>query len=174
MNTLADFLSRLESSETYGKFIARYPNAYLSACFFVLDFETSSNVYELDFYVPGEKKIATFSIPADKKGEEIKMRFAETLSKNSDERQEMPVKLENVSISLEELQKLVKKAMKEHNMMKGLNKIIAIVQNNQGRVTWQLNCITDGFSIIKLRIDDKGKNVVSFEQVSLFDFVRKS
>jgi len=173
MNTLADFLSRLESSKIYREFIAKHSDAYLSACFFVLDFATQCNVYELDFYTPGEKKIATFSIPAYNT-KEVEMKLSEMLSKNTKSDEEVPAKLETVLLSLEELQELVKKAMKKHNVMRGLNKIIVIVQNNKGRVIWQLNCITEGFSIIKLKIDDKNKNVVSFEQVSLFDFVRKS
>ena len=53
-----------------------------------------------------------------------------------------------------------------------IKKIIAVLQSQEGRKVWNLNCITGDLGIIKVHVDDKTSNILEFEKASLFDFVK--
>jgi len=80
---------------------------------------------------------------------------------------------EKINIDLDILKGLVEDEMKNQTVTKKLQKIIAVVQNTDDCLVWNLNCITTDMGIIKVHIDDKTHSILKFEQVSLFDVVKK-
>src|SRR3989344_4022693 len=56
------YIEKLYASESFKKFQAKYKDAFLVAGFFVLDFETDQNLHQIDYYIPGEKKVAAFTL----------------------------------------------------------------------------------------------------------------
>ena len=52
-------------------------------------------------------------------------------------------------------------------------KIIAVLQNLDGKLIWNLNCITTDMGVIKVHVDDQSHSVLKFEKINLFDVVKK-
>jgi hypothetical protein len=63
--------------------------------------------------------------------------------------------------------------MKNNTVTSKLQKIIAILQNLDGKLIWNLNCITNDMGIIKIHIDDESHSILKFEKVNLFEIVKK-
>ncbi|MEA3329123.1 MAG: hypothetical protein U9Q06_00075 [Nanoarchaeota archaeon] len=157
------YLDKLNQSIEFKDFTAKNPEAYFSAGFFVIDFQEKVNLHQLDYYLPKENKIATFML--DK---EIKLKTDETTSKIA------PKKIEtNINLDLDILKGIIEDEMKNHNITHKLQKIIAIIQNLDGKLIWNLNCITSDMGVLKVHIEDATHSVLKFEPVSLFDVVKK-
>ncbi|PIN94839.1 hypothetical protein COU53_02025, partial [Candidatus Pacearchaeota archaeon CG10_big_fil_rev_8_21_14_0_10_30_48] len=101
------YFDKLKSSKEYNNFISKNPNAYLSSGFFVLDFQTKKNMRQIDYYVPGNKKIQTFILDS----KEVISKESETLNKI------VPKKIDqNISLDLDVLKGLVEDEMKNHTI----------------------------------------------------------
>lgn len=160
---LKPYIEKLNSSKKFKDFIKKNPDAYFSAGFFVLDFETKKNIHQIDYYLPKEKKIVTFEID---KG--IEMKKSETAN------DQIPKKIfGGVETDLDILKGLVEDEMKNHTITHQLQKIIAILQNIDGKLEWSLNCITSDMGVIKVHVDDKTHSILKFDPINLFDVVRK-
>jgi len=158
------YINKLNKSKKFKEFIEKNPNAYFSAGFFVLDFQENKNVHQIDYYIPNQKKMATFELD---KG--IDMKISEITDKNI-----MPAKIEGkTKLDLDVLKGIVEDEMKNHTVTHKLQKIIVILQNLNGNLIWNLNCITSDMGVIKVHIDDETHSVLKFEEISLFDVVRK-
>jgi len=157
------YLDKLNASSEFKKFTSENPDAYFSAGFFVLDFQDKKNIHQIDYYLPNEKKIMTFTLD-----EEIVMKKQE-LSNES-----IPEKVEgDINLDLDILKGVVEDEMKNQNITHKLHKIIAIIHNVDGSKIWNLNCITSDMGVIKIHVDDKDKSVLKFEPINLFDAVKK-
>ena len=108
--------------------------------------------------------MATFAL--DKEIVEIK----ETESANKS----IPIAIEqNINLDLDILKGIVEDEMKNHSVTTKLHKIVAIIQNLDGKLIWNLNCITTDMGVLKIHIDDADHTVLKFEKVNLFDVVKK-
>ena len=158
------YFDKLKSSKEYNNFISKNPNAYLSSGFFVLDFQTKKNMHQIDYYVPGNKKIQTFILDS----KEVISKESETLNKI------VPKKIDqNISLDLDVLKGLVEDEMKNHTITTKLQKIIAIIQNVEGKLVWNLNCITTDMGIIKVHISDRDHSILKFDKINLYDVMKK-
>ena len=63
--------------------------------------------------------------------------------------------------------------MKNNIITTKLQKIIAVLQNIDNKLIWNLNCITTDMGIIKVHIEDESHSILKFEKINLFDIVRK-
>ena len=157
------YLKRVEDSEEFRKFKDEHGKAYLCAGFFVLDFEAGKHMHQIDFCIPAAKKIATFILD-----DGVKIKISEPIK--------MKKKLEKLDsetvTDIDALRGIVHDEMLNRTVTGDIKKIIAVLQNQDGRKIWNLNCITGDLGIIKVHIDDKTSSVLEFEKASLFDFIK--
>ena len=52
-------------------------------------------------------------------------------------------------------------------------KIIAVVQNVEGKKIWNLNCVLSGMEILKAHVEDSSKSVLKMEKISMMDLMKK-
>ncbi|MFH1307528.1 MAG: hypothetical protein ABIH72_01620 [archaeon] len=157
------YLNRAQESSEFKKFKGKHEKAYLCAGFFVLDFESGKNMHQIDFYIPTNKKIATFNLH-----EGIDFHVSKGVMKKK------PKVLDNnIKLDLEQLKGIVEDEMHNRTVTHEIKKIIAVIQNVDGKKTWVLNCITDGLGLIKVNIDDSDESVLKFEKANLMDFIKK-
>lgn len=157
------YLKRAEESKEYKKFKQEHGKAYLCAGFFVLDFETGKHTHQVDYFIPNSKKIATFVLD-----EGVDMKISEEMKmKTKLEKME-----EEVKIDLDALKGIVEDEMHNRTITQQVKKIIAVLQKQDGKYVWKLNCITDGMGIIKVHVNDDTSNILEFEKINLFDIMR--
>ncbi|OIO42854.1 hypothetical protein AUJ62_00685 [Candidatus Pacearchaeota archaeon CG1_02_32_21] len=158
------YIDKLNNSQEFKSFKAKNPQSYFSAGFFVLDFEENNNLHQIDYYNPDNKKMITFAM--DNKKIEIKESGASN--------QSMPMEISTkINLDLDILKGLVEDEMKNHMVTHKLHKIIAVLQNLDGKLVWNLNCITSDVGIVKMHISDEDHSVLKFESINLFDVVHK-
>ena len=158
------YIDKLSNSKEFKSFQAKSPNAYFAAGFFVLDFETKKNLHQIDYYDPKTKKMITFML--DGKGIEVKSSETANLKK--------PEKIDKeINLDLDVLKGIVQDEMKNQIVTTKIQKIIAILQTLEGKLIWNLNCITTDMGIIKVHVDDEFHSILKFEKINLFDVVKK-
>ncbi|MFA6022602.1 MAG: hypothetical protein WC781_00780 [Candidatus Pacearchaeota archaeon] len=157
------YIEKLNSSEEFKKFMDKNPKAYFAAGFFVLDFESKKNLHQIDYYDPKTKKMATFILDND-----VEVKIGETANTL------VPNKIEgDINLDLDVLKGLVQDEMKNQTITTKVQKIIAVVQNIDDKLIWNLNCLTTDMGIIKVHIDDESHSILKFEKINLFDIVKK-
>lgn len=161
---LSHYIKRVEESEEYKKFRQEHKKAYLSAGFFVLDYETEKHMHQIDFFIPTTKKIVTFKLG---KGVEMQLSEAFKLKKKPEE-----IKGDS-NLDLESLKGIVHDEMMNRTVTQEIKKIIAVLQQEEGKKVWRLNCITDSLGILKVIVDDEKGDIMEFEKINLFDIVKK-
>jgi len=157
------YIEKLNNSQTFKKFTTKHPDAFFSAGFFVLDFVEKKNLHQIDYYLPKEKKMATFALDGN-----VQMKKSETANKK------VPGKIhEDIKLDLDILKGVVTDEMKNRSITKKIQKIIAVLQKVDGKLIWNLNCITTDMGVIKVHLEDKSRSILKFEQINLFDVVKK-
>jgi hypothetical protein len=157
------YIEKLETSNQYKDFNQKYPDAFLVAGFFVLDFDTNQHVHQIDYYIPKEKKVAAFNLDGD-----VEVRILETMNDS------IPEKLNiQTNIDLDALKGIVEDEMKNRNMTESVKKIIAVIQNLQGKKIWVVNCLLSGMELLKTHIEDESKTILSMEKSSVMDYIKK-
>jgi hypothetical protein len=158
------FLDKLNQSKSFKDFSKKNPEAYFSAGFFVIDLLDKKNLHQLDYYLPKEDKIATFLLDGD-----VELKIGEKIKSDK-----APEKIQgDINLDLDVLKGIVEDEMKNKNITHKIHKIIAIIQNNEKKLIWNLNCITSDMGVIKVHIEDSTHSVLKFEPINLFDVVKK-
>lgn len=158
------YIEKLNTSKEFNDFKTKNPKSYFSAGFFVLDFESNNHLHQIDYFNPENKKMFTFMLD----GEKVQIKEGEPSSKN------FPNVIDKeINLDLDILKRLVEDEMKNHMVTHRLHKIIAILQNVDGKLIWNLNCITSDMGVVKMHISDENHSVLKFESVNLFDVVKK-
>lgn len=157
------YIEKLEESEEYKNFKIKYPDSFLAAGFFVLDLEGGANIHQIDFYVPNEKKIAAFSLDGD-----VEVKLLETLNEKIPEKLDM-----DTNIDLDALAGILSDEMKNRGMSESIRKIIAVIQNIDGKRIWNLNCVLSGMEVLKSHIEDESQTVLKIEKVSILEMMKK-
>jgi hypothetical protein len=157
------YVEKLGSSKEYAKFKDKHKDAFLVAGFFVLDFETEQNLYQIDYYIPSQKKVAAFTLD-----DKIAIQIMETMNDKIPEELDM-----QTNIDLDALKGILEDEMKNRNMTEEIKKIIAVLQNIDGRKVWILNCVLSGMEILKSHVEDESKTVLKMEKASVLDLIKK-
>ena len=161
---LNDLFDALESSNIYKKFKAENPESFLCAGFFILDIKENREEYNLD-YTNGTM-ITSFTIPED----------SEMITSKTDEVLDSSKPLNKVSLDVVlDLDNLIGKVEEEiikNYKQKKLEKIIAVLQNSDGKTIWNLTCMLEGLAIVSIKIDANTEEILVSEKRSLFDVVR--
>ena len=157
------YLKRVEDSEEFKKFIQKNKKAYLCAGFFILDFETGKNTYQIDYALPNGK-IATFMLD-----EGVKLKISEQAIKKK-----LPGLPAETKIDLEALKGIVEDEMKNKTVTEKIKKIIAVLHIIDGKPVWNLQCILEGLSMLNVHIDDLDKTILKFEKHSLLELLKQT
>jgi hypothetical protein len=160
------YLKRVEESPEFKKFREEHKKAYLCAGFFVLDFENKKDIHQIDFLIPGKKKIATFTLQ-----DGVQLKISEPMKKTKNKLEKLELK-EETKTDIDALKGIVHDEMMNRTVTGEIKKIIAVLQNKDDRKIWNLNCITGDMGILKVHIDDHSSSVLEFEKASLFDFMK--
>ena len=151
-------IEKLKSSEVFQDYKEKNPSAFFFAGFFSIDLNRVNNSYQLD-YSNASGEIMTFSLNS-----EIKAVPAEPLSKG------MPNAIKDeLNIDIDNMEEIAKQEAEKKGMK--LSKIIAILQNIEGKVIWSLTCM-HGMNILKLKIDSASGEILSSETLNLFDVAK--
>lgn len=157
------YIEKLNNSDVYKSFTKKYKDSFLVAGFFILDLEMGKNMHQIDYYVPSEKKIAAFSLDGG-----VNMQLLEGMNAK------VPEKLDiNTNIDLEAIPGILEDEMKNRSITEEIKKIIAIIQNIDGKKVWNLSCVLSGMEILRAHIEDESKTVLKMERSSMMDIVKK-
>ena len=161
-----ELYSRLEKSEIFENFQAVNSDAFLCAGFFILNFKNNTAQYALDFR--NDKQIFTFDFPTTSSGD-ITMKVDDLLP--------APKPLDKISldiqVDIEDLKEIVEKQLAINNIKNKLEEVIAVLQNLEGQVVWNLTIMCEGFVIINAIIHSETAGILKFEKKNLLDFVKK-
>lgn len=156
-------LGDISKTIEFGAFEKQHPHAFLTAGFFVLDKETGKNVLQLDYFLPHENKVAAFTL-----GEKTELRLLDLVNSS------IPEKLSsNAIIDTEELHGILHDEMRNRGMTEEIKKIVAVLQSIDGKLVWSLSCVLSGMEILKAKVEDSSKSVLSMQKSSILDFVKK-
>jgi len=159
---LSTLITKIENSPEFSKFKKDNPKSELCAGFFILDFKPAHETYSLDYKT--EDKIFSFSLGENG---EITQKEEEIIIGES--------KLEpinaRVETDIEDLKEICEEEFLNNKVGKKIEKIIAILQKKDEKTSWNLTCMTEGFSIILMNVDSITSEILKFEKKSLFDIV---
>ncbi len=166
--TFKEAFQKIKSSEVFKNFINENPNAELCAGFFVIDFFGNDNKKSLDYKIG--KRIFTFSI--DDFG---KVRMNE--DKLVEEKGVKFPKLENIdpniNIDLDEIKSIAGIKALDEGISSKFSKIIAVLQEHEGKSIWNLTCMLEGLIILHVLIDAINGDIIKFERKSMMDLIKK-
>jgi len=158
------YVQKLEGSKEYKIFRSKYPDSFMTAGFFILDYETGKNVHQVDFYVPTEKKVAAFTLD---QGVSLQLLDMVNVTKT-------PEKLDiNTNIDLDALGGILMDEMHNRGMSEQIRKIIAVIQTVNGKKIWSLNCVLSGMEILNSHVEDESRTVLRIDKTSLMDIMKK-
>ncbi len=157
------YIQKLHNSSEYKEFEQKYKNSFLIAGFFVIDFETGNNVHQIDYYVPSVKKVAAFTLDKN-----IQVQLLNTLDKR------VPKELDiQTRIDLEALKGIIQDEMKNRSITSEIKKMIAVIQNIEGKKIWNVNCVLSGLDILKVHVDDDSETILKMEKSSIMDYIQR-
>jgi hypothetical protein len=158
--------TRLEKSNEFKKFKSENPEAFLCAGFFIINLKGNIFEYSLDFR--NDKQIFTFKIPENEKSGIIMLQD-EILDKTK------PLEKINldVQIDIEDLREIIEKNLELNNIKNRLEEFIAVLQNLNNQIVWNLTVMLEGFTIINIIINSETGNIEKFEKKNLMDFIKK-
>jgi hypothetical protein len=159
---IGPYVEKLEKSHEYKEFHKKHKDAFMAAGFFVLDLETKKNLHQLDFYVPKEKKIAAFTLDSG-----IKVQLLETFNEKVPEKLNLEVKTD-----LDALYGILEDEMKNRGITEQVKKIVAVLQNIEGKTLWNLNCVLSGMEILRAHVDDDTQSVLKMEKFSMMELIK--
>jgi hypothetical protein len=157
------YVTKLTGSKEFKDFQKEHKDAFMAAGFFVIDFETGKNVHQLDYYIPSQNKIAAFTLD-----HKIIVQMLTLVN------EKMPGRLDSeVSTDLDTLKGILEDEMKNRGITEDIKKIIAILQNIDGKNIWNLNCVLSGMDILKAHVDDKSQTILKMDKSSIYDYIKK-
>jgi len=155
------YLKKVVTSEAYKNMKEEHPDSYLCTGFFVFDFETGKDIHQIDYALKG-KKVATFTLDHG-----VKMMVSELPMKKK-----LPEIKTEIKTDITALKGIVEDEMKNRIVTDNIKKIIALLQIIDGKVVWNLNCITSNLNVLQVHIDDEDQTVLKFVKYSIMDFVK--
>lgn len=157
------YYEKLVNMPEFQKFKKENPKAYLCSGFFMMDREDQKgNQFNLDFYLPEEKKIISFKLCG--KTEMVNV-------ENIDSR--VPEKLPlNFTFDLDKYEEMILKKMSE-DMIKGqVKKIIFSLQRLEKVDYLIITAFLSNMGILKIHLDIEKNKFTLFEKKSFLDMIK--
>ena len=157
------YVEKLNTSKEYKKFSEDHGDAFMIAGFFVLDFEMGKHMHQIDYYVPSKKKVAAFTLD-----DKVTIQMLDLIGDKVPEKMDI-----QTNIDLDALKGILEDEMKNRNMTEEIRKIIAVIQNLNGKKIWNLNCVLTGMELLNAHIEDESKTVLKMEKISMMELLKK-
>ena len=172
MITFQETYNTITNSKIFQKFKQEHPNAKLSAGFFILDFLSNDTKKSLDYLDENSDKVFTFNLNNNKTTiHQDKLINPEAT--NQPKLTPINPSPENLKIEVKELKGIIGLEKLEQGIQAKLHKIIAVLQNHENKLTWNLTCILEQLIIIHALVDAKTGNIIKFERKNMMDFIKK-
>src|SRR3989338_6149493 len=120
-------------------------------------------MHQIDFYVPSKKKIAAFTL--DNK---ISVQLLDMLNAKTPEKLDIKTK-----VDLDQIPGILEDEMKNRSITDEIKKVIAVVQNIDGKKIWSLSCVLSGMGILTAHLEDDSKTILKMEKKSLLDIMQR-
>lgn len=157
------YVDKLYASSEYKVFQKEHSGAYVAAGFFVIDLEAGKHIHQIDFYVPKEKKVAAFTLDHG-----ITMQMMSMVNSKIPEKLDLQTKIDLLA-----LRGILEDEMKNRNITEEIRKIIAVLQNIDGKKIWNVNCVLSGMGILRAHVEDETKSILKMEKASIMDYIKK-
>lgn len=186
MATFQQTYELIENSAVFKKLKQEHPNIELVAGFFILDFLSNDNKDSLDYKLPEgkeerkgegnkegkgtENKIYTFELDKNK---EVIMKQDKLIEQESNTQPKLTKISPNIKIDLNEIPSIAQKQAEENKITAKFHKIIAVLQNHESHLVWNLTCMLDQLIILHILINTETGEIIKFERKNMMDFIRK-
>lgn len=166
---LKELLKELKSSKSFQDFQSKNQDAYFTTAFLILNTTSpEENQIQLDFFLPVQNQIAAFTHPFNQQpqihSDIITVKNGQTTGKKIENMQKQSTK---INLDICDLENKTKQAIQENNSPINPTKIIAILSND----IWNLTCMDNALSIIRLKIKTQTQEVIEFNKGGLMDFM---
>lgn len=168
--TFKETYNIIENSKQFQEFKQEHPTAKLAAGFFILDFLSNDTKKSLDYISEGSEKVFTFDLADDGY---IKLKEDKLINPESTNQPQLTPIEPNPKIEVDELKGIVGTRKLEEGINASLHKIIAVLQNHEGKLTWNLTCMLDQLIIIHSLVDAESGEILKFERKNMMDFIKK-
>jgi hypothetical protein len=160
---------KITKSKEFIDFLSNFPSAKLCAGFFILDFMAAEDKYSLDYM--SIDRIFTFELTASEKVIFKEDKLAESLE--GKKTQGLTPISHDVKIDLEDLKGISGVRALDEGIHSKFNKIIAVLQNYDGNLVYNLTCMLDGLIILHIIVDAITGDILKFERKSMMDLIRR-
>jgi hypothetical protein len=164
---LQEIFSKLKKSVEWKNASKEHKNLFFCAAFLILNFKQNQFEYSLDYR--NDKKLLAFKMPADEKSSII-LTTDDLLESPKPLEQINESELPKIKIDIEEIKPTVQGAIADNKIQSTLEEAIAVLQDFNGKIIWNLTCICAGFVILNVHIDPFTGKILKFEKKNLLDF----
>ncbi|MFA7707559.1 MAG: hypothetical protein WCX73_01290 [Candidatus Pacearchaeota archaeon] len=172
MITFKETYEIVMNSAVFKKFKQEHSNAELVAGFFIIDFLSNDNKESVDYKLPETEsdKIYTFELDKNK---EVVMKQDRLVNPDMPTQQKLTKINSEVKIDLDIISNIAKEKARENKITAEFSKIIAVLQNHENQLIWNLTCMLDQLIILHVLINSETGEVLKFERKSMMDFIKK-
>ncbi len=166
MTTFKQTHETITQSKIFKDFIEKNPQAELVAGFFILDFLSNDTKNSLDYKI--DSKIITFSVNQNNETTLLEDKLIDA--------PDLPILTKispDIKLDLNEIPSIAQKQAEENKITAKFHKIIAVLQNHEGKLVWNLTCMLDQLIIIHLLVDAETGESIKFERKNMMDFIKK-
>ena len=172
MTTFQQTYEIITNSAVFKKFKSEHKDAELVAGFFILDFLSNDNKDSLDYKLPQGKGDQIYTFELDK-NKEVVMKQDKLINEKLSTQPKLTKIKPEPKIDLNEIPSIAEKQAQENKITSKFHKIIAVLQNYEEQLTWNLTCILDHLIILHILINAKTEQIIKFEKKSMMDFIKK-
>jgi len=170
MTTFKETHETIIASKEFQQFKQEHPEAKLCAGFFIQDFLSNDTKKSLDYISEGSDKVFTFDLADDGY---IKLKEDKLINPEATDQPKLTPIEPTPKIEVDELKGIVGTEKLEQGINAQLHKIIAVLQNHENKLTWNLTCMLDQLIILHVLIDAETGNIIKFERKNMMDFIKK-
>jgi hypothetical protein len=151
---ISGLLKELKERDCYTEFISKYPKSYFCAAFFVIS--DGGDKVQLDFFLPGEDKMASFEYPFS------------SYTVHPDEIKGAKEQDSEISLESEDLRGSIEKILEKNKNNMKPTKIIAILKDD----IWNITGLDNFAQMIRIKINAKTKEELSYDKGSIMDIAQ--
>ncbi len=166
--SLNQTLQKIESSTIFQNFKQQYPDAQFIAGFFILDFLSNDNKNSLDYKT--DSKIFTFNLYPNN---DITIQEDKLIDIPNTPKLTSIKNIPEIKIELNDLKGIAGTSALDNGVSAKFHKIIAVFQNHENKLVWNLTCMLEQLIILHILIDPETGEIIKFERKSMMDMVKK-
>jgi len=170
MTTFQETYNRITQSKIFNQFKQEHSNAELCAGFFILDFLSNDTKKSLDYLDEKSEKVFTFDL--DDNGE-TRLKEDKLIDASATSQPKLTPIKPTLKIEINELKGIIRIKKLEQGISAPLHKIIAVLQNYENQLIWNLTCMLDQLIILHVLINAETGEITKFERKNMMDLIKK-